>query len=213
MNKRFPVVLLLGIVGAAWLPSSALASTCSMLSYSVDDARTKLRRAATETELEDAKDQARRAKSALEDAASASMDCKCDLAYSEFDDAATRARRARDADDAEEFVEQINRSGHRKNILTPHWKREGIGVEVDPDDKVYITQNFCWAGAPGRRARIFQSPTSLASNCGSGRSPLRAARSDGTYQILERGDREDYHCLPHRFEDESCERRSKKTVS
>ena len=33
--------------------------------------------------------------------------------------------------------------GHRKNILTPHWKREGIGVEVSPDDKVYITQNFC----------------------------------------------------------------------
>jgi len=34
-------------------------------------------------------------------------------------------------------------TGHRKNILTPHWKREGIGVEIAPDDKVYITQNFC----------------------------------------------------------------------
>ncbi len=33
--------------------------------------------------------------------------------------------------------------GHRKNILTPHWKREGIGVEISADDKVYITQNFC----------------------------------------------------------------------
>jgi uncharacterized protein YkwD len=33
--------------------------------------------------------------------------------------------------------------GHRKNILTPHWKREGIGVEIAPDGKVYITQNFC----------------------------------------------------------------------
>jgi uncharacterized protein YkwD len=33
--------------------------------------------------------------------------------------------------------------GHRKNILTPHWKREGIGVEIAPDHKVYITQNFC----------------------------------------------------------------------
>jgi uncharacterized protein YkwD len=34
-------------------------------------------------------------------------------------------------------------SGHRKNILTPHWRREGIGVFIGPDDKVYITQNFC----------------------------------------------------------------------
>jgi uncharacterized protein YkwD len=33
--------------------------------------------------------------------------------------------------------------GHRKNILTPHWKHEGIGVFIAPDDKVYITQNFC----------------------------------------------------------------------
>lgn len=33
--------------------------------------------------------------------------------------------------------------GHRKNILTPHWRREGIGVEVHPDNKVYVTQNFC----------------------------------------------------------------------
>jgi uncharacterized protein YkwD len=34
-------------------------------------------------------------------------------------------------------------TGHRKNILTPHWRREGIGVIIAPDDKVYITQNFC----------------------------------------------------------------------
>jgi uncharacterized protein YkwD len=33
--------------------------------------------------------------------------------------------------------------GHRKNILTPHWRSEGIGVSIAPDDKVYITQNFC----------------------------------------------------------------------
>lgn len=33
--------------------------------------------------------------------------------------------------------------GHRRNILTPHWRREGIGVEVHPDNKVYVTQNFC----------------------------------------------------------------------
>lgn len=33
--------------------------------------------------------------------------------------------------------------GHRKNILTPHWRNEGIGVAITPDGKVYITQNFC----------------------------------------------------------------------
>jgi len=33
--------------------------------------------------------------------------------------------------------------GHRQNILMPHWGREGIGVVIAPDDKVYITQNFC----------------------------------------------------------------------
>jgi uncharacterized protein YkwD len=33
--------------------------------------------------------------------------------------------------------------GHRINILTPYWIREGIGVMIAPDDKVFITQNFC----------------------------------------------------------------------
>ncbi len=33
--------------------------------------------------------------------------------------------------------------GHRKNILTPHWKSEGIGISISTDDKVYITENFC----------------------------------------------------------------------
>jgi uncharacterized protein YkwD len=33
--------------------------------------------------------------------------------------------------------------GHRRNILTPHWGKEGIGVFIDPDGKIYITQNFC----------------------------------------------------------------------
>ena len=33
--------------------------------------------------------------------------------------------------------------GHRKNILTPHWRNEGIGIFIAPDDKVLITQNFC----------------------------------------------------------------------
>jgi uncharacterized protein YkwD len=33
--------------------------------------------------------------------------------------------------------------GHRKNILTPYWQREGIGVRLTPENKIYITQNFC----------------------------------------------------------------------
>jgi uncharacterized protein YkwD len=33
--------------------------------------------------------------------------------------------------------------GHRENILTKMYDREGIGVEISSDDKVYITQIFC----------------------------------------------------------------------
>lgn len=98
------------LVVVTTMSADARASTCGMLSSNVDDARSKLRRAANERSLEEAKDQARRAKSALEDAAQSAMDCQCQTAYSEFDDAATRARRARDADDAEDFVDNLNRA-------------------------------------------------------------------------------------------------------
>jgi uncharacterized protein YkwD len=37
----------------------------------------------------------------------------------------------------------MNSSGHRENILAPHWKREGIGVEIAPDNRVLVTQNLC----------------------------------------------------------------------
>jgi uncharacterized protein YkwD len=37
----------------------------------------------------------------------------------------------------------MNSPGHRKNILMPHWRREGIGVVFGPDGKIAITQNFC----------------------------------------------------------------------
>ncbi|HAS54482.1 MAG: hypothetical protein A2X56_10150 [Nitrospirae bacterium GWC2_57_13] len=37
----------------------------------------------------------------------------------------------------------MNSTGHRKNILTPQWGKEGIGVYITPDGKVFITQNFC----------------------------------------------------------------------
>jgi uncharacterized protein YkwD len=33
--------------------------------------------------------------------------------------------------------------GHRQNILTSTYDREGIGVAVASDDKVYITEDFC----------------------------------------------------------------------
>lgn len=37
----------------------------------------------------------------------------------------------------------MNSPGHRKNILTPYMQNEGIGIFIAPDDRVYITQNFC----------------------------------------------------------------------
>lgn len=33
--------------------------------------------------------------------------------------------------------------GHRRNILTRHFRREGIGVFIGADGKVLTTQNFC----------------------------------------------------------------------
>jgi uncharacterized protein YkwD len=36
----------------------------------------------------------------------------------------------------------MNSSGHRENILTPTFEREGIGVAI-ASEKVYITENFC----------------------------------------------------------------------
>jgi len=33
--------------------------------------------------------------------------------------------------------------GHRSNILNNNYDREGIGVAISDDDKVYITQDFC----------------------------------------------------------------------
>ena len=37
----------------------------------------------------------------------------------------------------------MNSAGHRKNILTSTYDREGIGVAIASDDKVYITEDFC----------------------------------------------------------------------
>jgi uncharacterized protein YkwD len=37
----------------------------------------------------------------------------------------------------------MSSSGHRENILASAYDREGIGVAIARDDKVYITEDFC----------------------------------------------------------------------
>jgi uncharacterized protein YkwD len=37
----------------------------------------------------------------------------------------------------------MNSKGHRANILTPYFKRQGIGVAFSDDGRVYVTENFC----------------------------------------------------------------------
>lgn len=103
----FIVILLLAL---SIMKSDVEAINCSMLSFNVDDARNKLRRAANETDFESAKNYARLAKSSLDDAAMSAMDCKCEMAFIEFDTAASHARRASYADGPEEFVYSLNRS-------------------------------------------------------------------------------------------------------
>ena len=98
------------IFGLIVMPSSAFPITCDMLGLNVDDARSNLRRAANETDFEVAKDYARRAKRSLDDAAMSAMDCGCDMAFVEFDTAATHAKRARDANTPPEFVDSLNRA-------------------------------------------------------------------------------------------------------
>ncbi|MBA4373468.1 MAG: CAP domain-containing protein [Thermodesulfovibrio sp.] len=45
---------------------------------------------------------------------------------------------------AESVVKRwMSSKSHRKNILTPYFKRQGIGVALAEDGKVYVTENFC----------------------------------------------------------------------
>jgi len=37
----------------------------------------------------------------------------------------------------------MNSEGHKRNILTMTFDREGLGVAIAADDKVYITEDFC----------------------------------------------------------------------
>lgn len=83
---------------------------CSMLSYNLDDAATKLKRTLRSTDFDEARDNANRARRALDDAAMSAQSCGCTYAYSELDDAARRARRARDASSVDEFNDEMRRS-------------------------------------------------------------------------------------------------------
>ena len=45
---------------------------------------------------------------------------------------------------AESVVKRwMNSKGHRKNILTPYFRRQGIGVSFSGDGEVYVTEDFC----------------------------------------------------------------------
>jgi uncharacterized protein YkwD len=37
----------------------------------------------------------------------------------------------------------MDSEGHRKNVLDENYVREGVGVAIAPDDKVYITEILC----------------------------------------------------------------------
>jgi uncharacterized protein YkwD len=39
--------------------------------------------------------------------------------------------------------EWLTGPNERKNILSPTWQREGIGISIGPDDRIVITLNFC----------------------------------------------------------------------
>lgn len=64
-----------------------------------------------------------------------SMTTKDGIAYYNWNSAQEIAQRAVDG--------WMNSPGHRENILAPYWRQEGIGIEIDPGNKIYITQNFC----------------------------------------------------------------------
>ncbi|MHA1778616.1 MAG: CAP domain-containing protein, partial [Candidatus Heimdallarchaeaceae archaeon] len=37
----------------------------------------------------------------------------------------------------------MNSEGHRENILTSFFRKEGMGVYIDLDGEIYVTENFC----------------------------------------------------------------------
>lgn len=83
---------------------------CSMLSYNVDDAATRLKRTLRSTDFDEAKNNAHRARRALEVAAASAQECGCLYAYNELDDAARNARRASYAYSVDELNTEMSRS-------------------------------------------------------------------------------------------------------
>lgn len=37
----------------------------------------------------------------------------------------------------------MDRPGHRENIVNTSYDRQGIGIAISADERVYVTQNFC----------------------------------------------------------------------
>lgn len=68
------------------------------------------------------------------------------IAYNHLSSAIVRRNGQADAE--AQFAAAVVRQwmtspGHRRNILTRHYQREGIGVAIGKNGKVLITQNFC----------------------------------------------------------------------
>ncbi len=104
------IAILSATVALTGFVDNVAAQSCNSLSSYVEDARDYLRKAQRDSNLNSAKEYARRAKGELEDAETAANSCRCGNAASDFDDAARHARRARDASSSEEFADELRRS-------------------------------------------------------------------------------------------------------
>jgi citrate lyase beta subunit len=112
LDQQALIMIVLAALTALTLchATEAAASSCSQLRYELEDAHSKLRYAANESDLDQARDYARRARNTLDDAANAARDCGCDAGYTELDNSSTYARRARDTSDGSDFAYQLNRA-------------------------------------------------------------------------------------------------------
>lgn len=119
MLKKIAVPMIAALMCAPAFPRADWNS----LRFALEDARSMLERIAKSGDFEEAKDNARRARNALDDAAMAASDINCPSAYSELDDAATKTRRARDADDVEDFSDNIRRAIRSYNDAVRYLKQ------------------------------------------------------------------------------------------
>lgn len=81
----------------------AAAQSCSNVSQTVDEARAKLLKARDAKDLNAAKELARIAKTAIDDAETAASSCRCTNAANDFSDAAIHVRRSREAGSLKDF--------------------------------------------------------------------------------------------------------------